>query len=255
MKRTLVIATVILGAAVGVARVRAQSQEVKPAAPAALPTIDQVLDNYVKALGGKAAIEKITSRVGKGTLELPSMGISASAEMFAKAPNKSATVIDVPGFGLVQEGFNGTVAWAQDPQSGLREKTGRELAQTKLDNDFYRDLRLKELYAKLEVKGKEKVNGRDAVVVVGIPAEGSPDTMYFDAETWLLIRSDIERENPMGKVQVQVFVSDYREVDGLKTPFSVRQVGGPVGEVLIKLTEIKHNVPIDDAKFNKPAAQ
>jgi hypothetical protein len=46
--------------------------------------------------------------------------------------------------------------------------------------------------------------------------------------------------------------SDYRDVDGIQTPFRIRQLM-PVGEILFTTTELKNNVPIDDAKFKKPA--
>src|SRR5205823_12522020 len=53
-----------------------------------LPSADEILDKYVEALGGKAAFEKFSSRVVKGALELPAMGITSGAEIYAKAPNK-----------------------------------------------------------------------------------------------------------------------------------------------------------------------
>ena len=115
----------------------------------------------MQTLGGKAAFEKITSTASKGTFEIPAFGATGSAEVWEKAPNKTALKLDIPGFGVVLEGFNGTVAWSQDPQSGLREKTGAELAATKLDADFYKPLRLKQLYPKITLKGKEKVGDKD----------------------------------------------------------------------------------------------
>jgi len=118
----------------------AQGGSQKPAAdakPAAgLPTADQIVEKYVQAIGGKAAIEKQTSRVSKGTFDLPAFGASGTAEIYEKAPNKNASIINIAGFGVVQEGYDGKTAWSQDPQSGLREKAGAELASAKLDAEF-----------------------------------------------------------------------------------------------------------------------
>jgi zinc protease len=248
MKRTLT--TLILCSFIVVA---AFGQAVTPK-PADLPTPDQILDKYVQTLGGKAAMEKITSTASKGTFEIPAFGATGSAEVWEKAPNKTALKLDIPGFGLVLEGFNGTVAWSQDPQSGLREKTGAELAATKLDADFYKPLRLKQLYPKIVVKGKEKVGDKDAYVLTATPAEGTAETWYFDATSGLLIRMDLERESPQGKMAVQVFQEDYKEVDGIKIPHTMRQVTSAF-TIIIKLAEVKHNVAIEEAKFNNPAAQ
>jgi outer membrane lipoprotein-sorting protein len=246
MKRTLIIT--ILCMTVAVTALAWQ----KPAS--AMPTVDQILDKYVQALGGKAALEKITSTTSKGTFEIPTFGASGSAEMWEKAPNKAALKLDIPGFGVVQEGFNGTVAWSQDPQSGLREKTGAELEATKIDADFYKPLKLKQLYPKITVKGKDKIGDKDAYVLEATPAQGSTETWYFDATSGLLARLDIERESPQGKISVQVFQEDYKDVDGIKVPHTVRQVSSAF-TLNIKLDEVKHNVALDDAKFNKPAAQ
>ena len=248
MKRTLTILVLCSFTAVA-----AFAQAAAPQKPADTPTVDQILDKYVQMLGGKAALEKITSTASTGTFEIAAFGASGSAEVWEKAPNKTALKLDIPGFGLVLEGFNGTVAWSQDPQSGLREKTGAELATVKLDADFYKPLKLKQLYPKIAVKGKEKVGDKDAYVLTATPAEGAPETWYFDATTGLLIRMDLERESPQGKMAVQVFQEDYKEVDGVKIPHTMRQVTSAF-TIIIKITEVKHNVPIDDAKFNKPTA-
>jgi hypothetical protein len=218
-----------------------------------LPSVDQVLEKSIKAQGGKEALTKLTTRYQKGTFEFPAAGAGGSAEFYAKAPNKSTFTIEVAGYGTVREGFNGSTAWAQSPDTGLRDKTGVELADAKRDDDFYRDMRLKELYPGVAVKGKEKVGTKEAYVLEAPRAEGSPDKFYFDIETGFLVRADVERESPQGKIAVQSYFEDYKEVDGVKIPHTMRQVT-PMGEFIIKITETKHNVPIDDAKFNKPAA-
>lgn len=254
MKRTLTI--LILCSAIAVAAF-AQGGQQKPATDskpaAALPSVDQILDKYVQAIGGKAAIEKQTSRASKGSFDIPALGASGTAEIFEKAPNKTVAIINIPGFGVVQEGFDGKMAWAQDPQSGLREKAGAELGAAKLDSEFHKPIKIKQLYPKIVVKGKDKVGDKDVYVVEATPAESSAETWYFDTQTGLMLRQDSEREGPQGKQAVQVFLEDYKEVDGVKLPFTSRVVR-PDFTLNIKLEEVKSNVPIDDAKFKKPAA-
>jgi outer membrane lipoprotein-sorting protein len=254
MKRTLM--TLLLCSSIAVAAF-AQGGPQKPSPDGAagpLPSVDQILDKYVQALGGKAAIEKVTSTASKGTFDIAAFGASGSAEIWEKAPNKTSLRLDIPGFGLVLSAFNGTVAWSQDPQSGFREKTGAELAAAKLDADFYKPLKLKQLYPKITVKGKEKVGDKDAYVLIATPAEGAAETWYFDAASGLLSRMDIERESPEGKMAVQVFQEDYKDVGGIKVPHTVRQITSAF-TIVIKLDEVKQNVAIDETKFNKPAAQ
>ena len=141
----------------------------------------------------------------------------------------------------------------QDPINGLRDITGVELAQLKREADFHREAHLKEVYTKLAVKGKDKVGDKEVYVVEATPAESSAETWYFDSQSGLMLRQDAEREGPQGKQSVQVFLDNYKEVDGVKLPFSIHQIT-PAFTLDIKIEEVKHNVPVDDAKFVKPAA-
>ncbi len=243
MKRTAqVFALLMLGAAV----VQGQSQ-----APAtALPTVDQVLEKYITALGGRPALEKITSRTGKGTIEIPDAGMSGTIELFEKAPDKSGVLVDLGGM-QIREGFDGTVAWEDNPQTGMREKAGLELADAKRQAAFNPELKMKTLYPKMVVRGRERVGTRDAVVIDATPTEGSPTAFFFDAENGLMIRTDTSRTSPEGEVQIQAFMEDYRVVDGINMPHTVRQVTAQF-TMVIRITEVKHNVTLDDKMFKKP---
>jgi zinc protease len=225
-----------------------------PSSPAvASPSVDEVLEKYVKAMGGKDALEKLRSRIIKGSFDIETASLSGSFESFAKAPNKSATLISIQGFGDINSVYDGTKGWAKDPFTGLRELSGLELASTKREADFYSPLNFKKNFTKLEVKGREKVASSDAYVVEATPVEGPPEKFYFDANTGLVVRQDSERESPQGKLPAEVYFEDYKEVDGVKIPYLTKFVT-PVFAFTVKLTEVKHNLEIEEAKFNKPAA-
>lgn len=216
-------------------------------------TVEQVLQRYIQACGGKEALGRVTSRISRGTVEIPAAGVRGTFESYAQAPNKVAVTIELPGLGTIQEGFDGAVAWVKDPFTGVREKSGRELSATRLDADFYKPLRLTELYPKITLKGRETVGGSEVYVLEATPAEGSAERWYFDVTTGLLKRVDVEREGPQGKIPLEVYLEDYREVDGLRLPFTVRQVS-PVFSLILRTEEVKHNVSIEGGKFAKPAS-
>ena len=254
MKRTLTILclSLVVAAAAYAQGGQKPAPDAKPADK--LPTADQIIDKYVQAIGGKAALEKQTSRVSKGTFELPAFGANGTIEIYEKAPNKTVTIVNVSGFGVIQDGFDGKVGWSQNPQDGLREKAGAELASAKLDAEFLKPVRMKQLYPKITVKGKDKVGDHDVYVIEATPAESAVETLYFDTQTGLLLRQDTERDSPQGKQAIQAFLDNYKEVDGVKLPFTLKQVT-PQFTIDLKIDEIKHNVAIEDAKFVKPAAQ
>src|SRR5208282_1577640 len=60
----------------------------KPSVAAAMPTVDQVVDRYIQATGGRAAWQKALSRVSKGTIEVPAMNLSGTIEIYEKAPDQ-----------------------------------------------------------------------------------------------------------------------------------------------------------------------
>jgi hypothetical protein len=219
-----------------------------------LPTVDQVLDKYVQALGGKAAVERLTSTSMKGTLDVPSFNLSGTAEAYAKAPGKYVSIIDVAQYGVVAHGYDGKAGWSNEPQAGLRDLAGGELAQLNRQGDLHKSIKLKELYPKMAVKEKGKVGDREAYIIEATPSEGGMEKLYFDTQTGLLVRQDVDSETPQGKQAIEIYSDDYKEVDGVKLPFGVHEVT-PEYSFTIKWTEIKTNVAVDDAKFSKPGAK
>jgi len=217
----------------------------------ATPSVDEILDKHVQALGGRVAIEKLTSRVSKGTFELDQMPGPAAEEIYQKAPNKQLMITDAPSFGVVRFGFNGSAGWQEMPPTGLQDVTGSQLAAMKRNTPFYRDIMLKEIYPQMVLKGQENVDGRNTYVIEATPADGSAELLYFDVDSGLLVRTRAETEGPTGKVMADTTLDDFREVDGVKIPFTIRH-SQPAFGFVIKLTEVEHNVPIDDAKFDKP---
>jgi len=223
------------------------------AAPAAtqerLPAAAEVLERYAAAVGGKA-LERLTSRVSKGTIEVVTFGSSGTYEQYIKAPDRVINISSFPGFGDVIQAANGQAGWASMPDSGMRELAGPELAQVRRGAELNRALHLKEQYATLAVTGKTKVGARDAYVVQATPAAGPAETWYFDVETGLLVKFELASES--GGTAFTMYMEDYKEVDGIKLPYTSRQET-PNFALNIRITEVTHNVPIEDSRFAKPA--
>lgn len=225
-------------------------QQSDPAAKdAPLPGVDQILERYVQAVGGRQAIERVTSRVMKGS-RVGADGVLVPEEVYAKAPNKLLTVTSYPKL-VFRTGFNGTLGWAVANQAG-RDLPEEALAQLRREAEFYKETRLKEIYPKMIVLGRASVGGREAYVVEATPpGGGGPEKLYFDAQTGLLVRKYAETKTVLGRFPTQTDYEDYREVDGVLLPFTIRWAipGRAWGR---KITEVTQNVPLDDALFNSP---
>jgi len=246
VKHRFLAATAVLALAAGLAMPRVHAQ--------ALPTIDQILDKYIAGTGGRAAIEKVTSATAKGTIQIPDVGISGTIELYQKAPDKALTVVEFGGMGSQRQGFDGTVGWTQDDQNGLRQSDGTELADAKRSAVMGRELKMKTIYPTMTVKGREKVGTHDVFLVEAVPADGPPARLYFDTESGLLLRQTATRQTAQGALEIEVTFDDFRDVDGVKRAFLVRQATA-MFTATIQLTEVKQNVPIDDAVFKIPKGE
>ncbi len=221
------------------------------AKPEKMPNAAEILTKYVQAIGGRAANEKIKTRYIKGTFDLAPMGVKGDVESYTAAPGKSYTKSNLQGIGEIIEGTDGATAWSSNPLQGTRDKTGDELVQSKLINNFNREINLDKLYSNWTVKGVEKVGDKDAYVLTATSAGLAAETFYFDKQTGLLLRTDGTLISPEGNMAAKSFFEDYREVDGVKMPFKTRVVL-PQYEITNTLLEVKHGVTIDEAKFAKP---
>jgi len=219
--------------------------------PNPLPTIDELVKTYVNAIGGREAQEKLKSRVIRGRIELSGAASWGQLEIYGKASNKSLTVMNVDPMGQLKHGYDGCTAWSVGDTIGLKTLTGPALAHFSTNGDFYRDLKLQELYPGLRLMGRMNAKDRDFYLVEGFPLVGGAEIMYFDSKSGLLTGRDITQQTPQGPIRVEMRYSDWRDVDGVKLPFKITQTM-PNLKYVFTVREVKHNLPVDDKLFEKP---
>lgn len=222
------------------------------------PSVDDVFNKYVQAIGGKAAVEKVRTRLSEASLQRPKLvnpsGKPSTIQIYQKAPNKMLVVVTQPDGKVTSQGYNGTAGWIRTGTE-QREMSVAELAQVKQQADLYKDLTLKDQYSNLRVGNKQKVDDRDAWVVVGTNTiTNKRERLLFDAETGLLLRRVVSTQTVLGQDPVQTDYSDYREVDGVKLPFTIQitTLDADHSNQTRVFSDIKQNVPVDDAKFDPP---
>lgn len=223
--------------------------EARPAPTAgAAPTSDQIIEKYIAALGGADAMKKVTSREGKGTIIVS--GKETPIEVFTKAPNKRITITHNSN-GDSSTAFDGTAGWMGSAGRPVREMSAAESMSSGLDAEFSLALRLKEIFPQLRVGRPDKIGDTAVLTLTGARPGQPPVRLFFDANSGLLLRMVRYTQNPLGRMPVQIDYADYREVDGVKTPFRWT-LSRPNGRFTIQLNEVKANVAIDDSKFAKP---
>ncbi len=254
MKR-LPILPILIAVVIATQLACAGSGPVTDSTPAASPSpeesiVDQILQRYEQAVGGKEAIAAITTYRMKGTFELS--GVQGTIEGWRKEPNKTLSVIEFPRVGTLRKGFDGEERWVQTPAGTFNDSSSQEIAEMERDAEVYSVARIRSFFESMKLENKARLNGRDVYVVEGKPAKGPSEKLLFDVENGLLVRWDMARRHPKrGTVFVKVHLDDYREIDRVKVPYSVRFAFESFS-FTVKLEELQHNIEIDDALFRKP---
>ena len=216
-----------------------------------LPTADEVLNNYTNAIGGRAAIEKIKSAVIGGTVANAS-GSTGTFEADQIAPDKGYDTMTTQRGTRIRV-LNQQRGW-EKTAFGVNELAGQQLQDVKLSLALFGNLNLKDQFTKFEVVGNDKIANHDAYVVKATRPDQKRERLYFDSESGLLLRRVTEMNSKIGVIPEETDFDDYRDVEGMKLPGTIRlsviDTQNPTSTR--KIDKIEFNTPIENSKFDKP---
>jgi photosynthetic reaction center cytochrome c subunit len=222
-----------------------------PSAHANLPSADDLLNKYLAAVGGADALNKIHTRVQKGTID--AMGHKSEIEVYSEAPEKRVSVSKMPT-GTSITAFNGEVGWLTIP-NGSHRMTAQEREAARIDAELHFPVRVREMYKQFRVMPGDPINGHDTYLVSATGGDAHPALrLYFDQQTGLLARLIRYAETPLGRLPTQVDYADYKDADGVKIPYQWT-LWRPNGSFIIHITDVQQNVPIDEKLFEPPAEE
>jgi outer membrane lipoprotein-sorting protein len=232
-------------------------------AAASAQTVDEIVDKSLAAIGGRAALGKITSRsmTGKIAISTDNGEISGTIDTVNQAPNKMRRVITLDlsalgaGTATIEQRFDGTTAYVMDSMRGETPLTASQLDNLK--NSIFPSafLGYKERGTKILLGGKEKLADRDGYALSVTPASGPVTRVFVDAQSYLPVRAVVTLDVPeVGPQEQMTDFTDYREVDGVKVPFVIKG-SSAIQTFTVTFTKVEHNVATDPALFVKPAAK
>lgn len=244
------------------------------------PPAEKILDQYIQAVGGAERLAAMRSYVATGTsVGFGGFGKGGQVEIIGKFPDQRVMSIvfpKEPDRGDSIRTFNGSEAWLRTPLTVLGEYqlTGGELDGAKLDAQLSFPAQIKNVLTDWRVSMPTAISdlpapssqaveetktvgiGKDRLVnvVQGRGPNGIYATLYFDQQSGLLLRLVRYGKSPIGRVPTEVDYSDYRDVDGIKTPFHIlfAWLGG---RDEFQLNRVQINVPVDARKFGRPPAE
>ncbi|PYX34162.1 MAG: hypothetical protein DMG80_03260 [Acidobacteria bacterium] len=224
-------------------------------------TPDQIIARYLHAIGAEQ-IPSVTTFVERGEIQNkitnpnltnpgrlsvppPDLPQRGRYESYFKSPNlRFNSTISENNLVMGVRGCDGKVAWYIDNSLKRQEFTPKPGQEYECENGFTLSPLQRDEHTKIRLAGKMKMEGRVAwEIKVENPKSHSRDTYYFDTETYLLLRYKGQNHS--------VTLSDYREVSGIKKPFTIVRENDYF-RTTITVREVQVNVPIDNSRFVEP---
>ena len=221
-------------------------------------TVDEVIAKHVQARGGldKLKAAKTVRMTGKMTV---GPGLEAPVVVEQKRPNHIRIEFTIQGMTGIMA-FDGKGGWTLIPFSGKKDpeamgeddlKEAEE--QADLDGPF---IDYKEKGNKVELVGKESVEGTDAYKLKATLKDGTVQYSYVDADSYLVIKEESKRTIRGVERETEATLGDYKKVEGLMFPCSIETgAKGDSQKQKITIEKIEINPAIDDSRFKMPEAK
>lgn len=234
----------------------------------------EIVNKHIQAVGGKEALAKIKSRVAIGIAKKDS-DAAVPVAIMSEAPNRVSAIYQFEGYNW-QLSYDGTKAIFRPVISRAASVVMNKYQEMLATGTMFNDISLFNALAvgespgvKFEAKGTKKIKGRPAYVVQMKQSKGQPVILYFDAESFMWVRTDygsVRQTRDMDTItgpkdqettyEFYVETWDFKEVDGIKLPFKLEMVVTTpilkqknVGTIVTTINEYRHNIDIDSKMF------
>jgi outer membrane lipoprotein-sorting protein len=218
-------------------------------------TLDEIIAKSIQARGGMDKIKAVQSVRSSGTMSM-GPGMEAPGSLTQKRPNMARLEFTVQGLTAVQA-YDGKDAWQIMPFMGKKDAelmSADEKKEMEEDADIDGDLvDYASKGSKVELLGKDKVEGTDVYKLKVSLKNGDVKTIYLDADSFLEIKEETKRTVRGTEREIESTVGDYKEVNGLMFPFAIESgLKGSQEKEKLTISKIELNVPVDDSIFKMP---
>ncbi|MFT3908456.1 MAG: insulinase family protein [Ferruginibacter sp.] len=208
-------------------------------------TAFSIINDYLKAIGGKDEVKKLTTQ--KSSITLSVQGMTLEGSQIRMTPNKEHSIMKMGPNVAFEKLFDGTKGY----QSQMGKKTDMDTTEVKEamdDKSIVPQLYYISNDYKTSYLGVEKVNDENAYKIKVTKPSGKVTSEYYSTKTGLLLREESTETEGGQEMSVTMDYSDYRKVGTLMFPFAFTQsVSGQ--ELAFKVTEMKINEGVTDADF------
>lgn len=226
-----------------------------PAVPEESPlTADQIVQKHMEALGGAVKLNAIQTLVVTGKASILGQ-TDAPLTIQIKRPNLLRLEIEFQGKKMVQA-FDGTKAWTMNPLagSGPKQSSEEDTRAAQESSDFIGGnlVDYKSKGNMVELVDKEEIDGIAVYKLKLTKKNGSVEYDYLDAKSFLPIKTEGRRTQLGQEILYESKIGDYKPVEGVLMPFSVRQMVNGRLAMEITIEKMAANVPLDAEIFKMP---
>jgi len=210
-------------------------------------TADDVINKYFEAIGGRIKIKSVKDRTT--TMSGKTMGQSLSITIQQKTPNKLKQEINTGTIKqtIIYNGKQGIMKMGEE-QSVL---AGNELEKLKLEAQMNFLLDPESFGVEPELIGVEIIDSAQCYNISMNREDSTKWNQFYEVESGLKIKEIKSVETLQGLFDQESLFSDYREVDGLKYPFKIKQSLG-TQTIELNIEKIETNTGLQDVLFEIP---
>jgi hypothetical protein len=217
-------------------------------------TLDDVLAKYYQARGGLDKLKAVTAVKMSGKLVVPAQGQELPMVRWQKAPDKLRVETVLQDKKVIQ-GFDGRTAWWLNPllAPGVQEMPKDQAELFREQAEFADPLvACKEKGCKLELLGREDLDGKPAFKLKLTKAGGKEIYLYLDAESGVGLKSSQAVTAGDAAPVAEIIYTDFRTVDGQLVPFAIENRSGGKTQARLVLETVEFNPAMGDALFAMP---
>lgn len=253
LKLTLALAAALLSG-----HTAAQEEEKKTTsthASADLPDGFAVLEKHVEAIGGQKANMEIKGIQMLGSFDMPAMGIGGTIDIKMAEPNKRIMTINVEGFGEINQGTDGKVAWTtQMPGTPPTMLEGEDAENQIEDADFYARVKPREEYTSAETVGVFTHDDVKVYKVKLVDSRGNHSEALYEIESGLLRKQSFKESEDATSFTSETEFNDYRAIkDDVKMPFELVVISPQMGQT-ITFEKIVIDPEFGEGDFDAPGS-
>ena len=214
-------------------------EDIAAAAPEGVG-VNDILNHYLEAIGGKEKLADVESYFM--TAEAEMQGMKLNLEIKKTAHGKFMQDVKVGGNSMSKQVFDGEKGYMM--MQGQRKDMGEEeIVQVRKEAAPFPELNYLE-DGDITLAGVEMVKGKPAYEL----KLSDQKSAFYDKESGLKVQETTTAEMGGQPMTSTIDLSDYQEVSGIKFPFTISQTVGPQS-FDFKVSEIKVNEDVSDADF------